>query len=64
MGENKEKTKASQSILDEIMSETFQKLDDNEDFDSEIVLELRNLFSEDSMPNDKSMISILRGDSQ
>lgn len=36
MGANNEKTEAPLSILEEIMNETFQKLEDNDDFDSEI----------------------------
>jgi len=62
MGEKEEISKASTSILDQILDETFQKLENSEDFDSELLLELRKLASEGSLQNDKLLTSILKGD--
>ena len=62
MGENEEISKAPTSILDQILDETFQKLENTEDFDSELLLELRKLASERSLQNDKLLTSILKGD--
>lgn len=62
MGENEETSKAPTSILDQIIDETFQKLRNREDFDSEILLELRKLASEGSLQDDKGLTSILKGD--
>ncbi|MDI9436385.1 MAG: hypothetical protein QM396_10355 [Euryarchaeota archaeon] len=62
MGENEETSKAPTSILDQILDETFQKLRNREDFDSEILLELRRLASEGSLQDDKRLTSILKGD--
>ncbi len=50
------------SILDEILDETFQKLENGENFDSELLLELRKLASEGSFQNDKLLTSILKGE--
>jgi hypothetical protein len=62
MGEKEEISKAPTSILDQILDETFQKLENSEDFDSELLLELRKLASEGSLQNDKLLTSILKGD--
>ncbi|HHY00177.1 MAG TPA: hypothetical protein GX531_02205 [Methanothermobacter sp.] len=62
MGENEETSKAPTSILDQIIDETFQKLRNREDFDSEILLELHKLASEGSLQDDKRLTSILKGD--
>ena len=64
MGENKEKNEAPLSILDEIMNETFQKLEDCPDFHQEMVSKLKNLDSDDTLQNESKLISILRGESQ
>lgn len=64
MGENKEMTKAPQSILGDILDETFQKLEDEDDFNNEIVSQLKSLASEDSLLNESKLIAILRGESQ
>lgn len=64
MEKNKENSKAPTSILDQILDETFQKLESREDFDSELLLELRKLASEGSLQNDKLLTSILKGDLQ
>lgn len=64
MGENRKENKAPQSILEEIMDETFQRLEANEDFDSKLILELQKLSSEGNIQNEKLLLSILRGDSQ
>ena len=64
MGENKEITKAPQSILGDILDETFQKLEDEDDFNNEIVYQLKYLASEDSLQNESKLIAILRGESQ
>lgn len=64
MGENKEMTKAPQSILGDILDETFQKLEDEDDFNNEIVFQLKCLASEDSLLNESKLIAILRGESQ
>mgnify|MGYP006981296355 CR=1 FL=1 len=52
--------KVPRSILEE---ETHQKLKDNEDFDSELISKLRKLDIYDSIPNERKLISILRGES-
>lgn len=62
MGEKEEINKAPTAIMDQILDETFQKLDEKEDFDSEILLELRKNRSEGLFPDEKRLISILRGD--
>ena len=62
MGENKEISKAPTSLLDQILDETFQKLENREDFDPELLLELLKLASEGSLQNDKILTSILKGD--
>lgn len=62
MGETEKNSKAPTSILDQILDETFQKLENREDFDSELLLELRKLASERSLQNDKLLTSILKGD--
>ncbi|MGI6481950.1 MAG: hypothetical protein ACOX08_01570 [Methanobacterium sp.] len=53
---------APQSILDEILDKTFHKLEDNKDFNSELLLELRKLASDESLQDDKFLTSILKGD--
>ncbi|CEA14172.1 hypothetical protein [Methanobacterium formicicum] len=55
--------KVPRSILEEIQEETHQKLKDNEDFDSELISKLRKLDIYDSIPNERKLISILRGES-
>lgn len=55
--------KTPQSILGQILNETFLKLEANEDFDSDLILELQKLTSESDVLNDKLLLSILRGDS-
>lgn len=62
MGEKEETNKAPQSILEEILDETFRKLEANEDFDSKLILELQKLSSEGNIQNEKILLSILRGD--
>ena len=64
MGENRKMSKAPQSILDEIMDKTFHKLEDNKDFNSELILKLQKLTLECNLQNEKLLISILRGESQ
>jgi hypothetical protein len=61
MGENEEMTKVPRSILEEIMEKTFQKLDDKEDFDNELIFELRKLALEGSFLDEERLISILKG---
>jgi hypothetical protein len=63
MGKKEEVNKVPQSILEEIMDETFQKLEDNENFDSNLILELQKLTSEGNLQNEKLLLSILRGES-
>lgn len=63
MDENGEK-RAPQFILEEILDETFRRLEANEDFDSKLILELQKLTSEDNIQNEKFLLSTLRGDSQ
>lgn len=63
MGENEEMNKAPQSILEEILDETFRRLEANEDFDSKLILELQKLSSEGNIQNEKLLLSTLRGDS-
>lgn len=63
MGENNEKTEAPLFILEEIMNETFQKLEENEDFDSELILKLKGFVFEDSLQKESKLITILRGES-
>jgi len=46
MGAYKKTNKVPQSILDEIIDETFKKVNNNKDFDSELILELQKLNSE------------------
>lgn len=64
MGDNEEISKAPTSILDQILDETFQKLEKGENFDSELLLDLRKLGSDGSLTDEKHLIAILRGDSQ
>ncbi|BDZ68752.1 hypothetical protein [Methanobacterium ferruginis] len=63
MDENGEK-RAPQFILEEILDETFRRLEANKDFDSKLILELQKLTSEDNIQNEKFLLSTLRGDSQ
>jgi hypothetical protein len=63
MNENGEK-RAPQSILEEILDETFRRLEANEDFDFTLILELQKLTSGDNIQNEKLLLSTLRGDSQ
>lgn len=63
MRENEKRAKAPQSILEEILDETFRRLEDNEDFDSKLILELQKLSSEGNIQNEKLLLSTLRGDS-
>jgi len=56
-------SKAPQSILDEIMDQTFHKLEDNKDFDSELILKLQKLTFEGNLQDEKLLLSILRGES-
>lgn len=62
MGESEDISKAPTSILDQILDETFQKLRNKEDFDSELILKLRKLASNGSLQDDKLLTSILKGD--
>lgn len=63
MRENEKRAKAPQSILEEILDETFRRLEANEDFDSKLILELQKLSSEGNIQNEKLLLSTLRGDS-
>lgn len=62
MGEKEENSKAPTSILDQILDKTFQKLEKSEDFDSEILIEIRKLAADGSLQDDKHLTSILKGD--
>ena len=64
MGENKEKNEAPLSILEEIINETFQKLENYPDFHQEMVSKLKSLDSDDTLQNESKLIAILRGESQ
>jgi hypothetical protein len=50
MGENEGIYKAPTSTLEQILDKTFKKLDTGEDFNSELLLELRKLASDGSFP--------------
>ena len=63
MGEKEEINNVPKSILEEILEYTFQKLEDNNDFDSKLILKLKKLASEDSI-REIELISTLRGESQ
>lgn len=62
MGEKEEINNVPQSILEEILEYTFQKLEDSNDFDSKLIFKLQKLASEDSI-REIELISILRGES-
>lgn len=63
MGETKI-NKTPQSILDEILNETYQKLEDDENFDSELILKLKKVKLPGNVSSENKLISILRGESQ
>ena len=55
--------KVPRSILEEIQEETHQKLKDNEDFDSELISELKKVKLPGNTSTEQKLISILRGES-
>ena len=63
MGENEDIFKAPTSILDQILDETFQKLQNKEDFDSEFISELKKVQLPGNTSTEQKLISILRGES-
>jgi hypothetical protein len=63
LGENDEISKAPASILDQILDETFQKLENIEDFDSELISELKKVKLPGNTSTEQKLISILRGES-
>ncbi len=63
MGENDEISKAPTSILDQILDETFQKLKNIEDFNSELIFELKKINLPGNTSTERKLISILRGES-
>lgn len=54
--------KAPQSILEEILDETFQKLEENEDFDFRLIIKLKNVDLPGNASTEQELISILRGE--
>ena len=63
MGENEKLNKAPQSILEKILNETFQKLEDNDNFDSKLISELRKVKLPGNTSTAQKLIVILRGES-
>lgn len=63
MGEEKEISKVSASILDQILEETFVKLKNMEEFGSELVFEIKNVELPGNSSTEQKIITILRGES-
>lgn len=63
MGEKDRISKAPTSILDQILDETFQKLENIEDFDSELISELKKVKLPGKNSTERKLISILQGES-
>lgn len=63
MGEKEKLNKAPQSILDKILHETFQKLDDNDNFDFELMSELKRVKLPGNTSSEQKLTSILRCES-
>ncbi|WP_292613417.1 hypothetical protein [Methanobacterium sp. BAmetb5] len=54
---------APQSILEEILDETFEKLSENQDFDPELILKLEKIMNNGSSLDVKRLITVLSGGS-
>lgn len=63
MGENEKNSKAPTSILDQILDETYQKMENIEDFDSELISKLKKVQLPGNTSTEQKLISILRGES-
>ncbi|AUB56332.1 hypothetical protein BK007_10110 [Methanobacterium subterraneum] len=63
MGEEKEISKVSASILDQILEETFVKLKNMEEFGSELVFEIKKVELPGNSSTEQKIITILRGES-
>lgn len=63
MGEKIVRPKVPQSILDEIIRQTIQKLEDNDNFDSELISKLKKVKLPGNTSTEQKLISILRGES-
>ena len=63
MGEKEKLNKTPQSILGKILNETFQKLEDNDNFDSKLISELRKVKLPGNTSTAQKLIVILRGES-
>lgn len=63
-GGSEVKNKAPQSIIAEILGITFQKLENREDFDSELIFKLKKVKFPGNVSTENKLISILRGESQ
>ena len=63
MVEKEKLNKAPQSILEKILNETFQKLEDYDNFDSKLISELRKVKLPGNTSTEQKLIVILRGES-
>lgn len=63
MGKEKEISKVSASILDQILEETFVKLKNMEEFSSELVFEIKKVELPGNSSTEQKIITILRGES-
>ena len=60
MGEKEKLDKAPQSILDIILHETFLKLDDNENFETELLSKLKKVKLPGNTSTEQKLTSIFR----
>ena len=63
MGEKEKLNKTPQSILDKILHETFLKLDDNENFETELLSKLKKVKLPGNTSTEQELTSILQGES-
>lgn len=63
MGEKEKLNKAPQSILDKILHETFQKLDDDKNFETELLSKIKKVKLPGNTSTEQKLTSILQGES-